>query len=109
MQKHLRRGVVDFLSMQPFENGDVVRDVRQVRQQLGNLLAALAVTLKPVSRAGNRFSTADECETLSFQRLGRTRLPVKLDELRLVIEQIELRRGADHVQINYILGLGRIS
>ena len=81
--------------------------VAKMRQQLGNLLAAFAVPLKPILRAGQRHFAADEREPLAFQQLRRASLAVVLDQLRLVVEQIELRRRADHVQVDHVLGLRR--
>ena len=42
-----------------------------------------------------------------LQQFVRTGLHVVLDQRRLVVEQILLRRGAGHVQIDHMLGLGR--
>ncbi len=107
MQKHLRRGVIDLIGVQSLEQRDVVGDRRQMRQQLGNLLAAFAVLLKPILRSGQRHFAADEGEPFSFQQLRWARLAVVLDQFRLVIEQVELRRRANHVQVNHMLSLGR--
>ena len=107
MQEHLRRGVVDLVGVQSLEQRDVVGDRRQVRQQLGDLLAAFAVLLKLILRSGQRHFAADEREPLAFQQLRRASLAVVLDQFRLVIEQIELRRSADHVQVDHVLRPGR--
>ena len=49
----------------------------------------------------------DEREFLVLEQGIGARLQVVLDELRLVIKQILLRRPARHVQINHSLGFGR--
>jgi hypothetical protein len=46
VQEQLRRSVVEFVGVQRFHDRDFIRDFRQVRQQVGHLRAALAVTLE---------------------------------------------------------------
>ena len=63
-----------------------------------------AVLLELILRAGQRHFAADEREPFPFQQLRRASLAVVLDQFRLVIEQVELRRSADHVQVDHVLG-----
>src|SRR5205823_5155900 len=51
--------------------------------------------------------TLDERESRVFEQLVRARLQMVLDELRLVVEEVVLRRGAGHVQINDALHFRR--
>src|SRR5579864_2582663 len=62
---------------------------------------------KTVGRAQQQWSALDESESFAFHQVGRNRLPVVLVQLRLVVEQIQLRRRAGHEQVNHALGLWR--
>src|SRR6187551_1405374 len=48
----------------------------------------------------------DEREAFLLEERFRARLAVHLDQLWFMIEEIELRRGTGHVQVNDPLGLG---
>jgi hypothetical protein len=50
---------------------------------------------------------AEKRESLPFQQVLRAGLAVVFGERRLVVEQFELRRSADHMQENDALGPGR--
>ena len=60
-----------------------------------------------VRRAQQLRMPLDEREPLALEEFLRARLAVALRELRLVIEQLQLRRAAGHVQENDLLGPGR--
>ena len=81
---------------------------RQVRQQLGQLGARLAVLLEREGRAEQPRRALDEREPLPLRNeLRGNLLAVVLLQRRLVVEQIELRRRAGHEQIDDVLGLRR--
>jgi len=79
VQEHLRRRVVNLVRVQSLEQRDVVCHRRQMGQQLGNLLAALSVFLKPILRTGKRHRAADEGKPFPFQQLRWADLSVVLD------------------------------
>ena len=106
VQKHLRRGVVDLIGVQGLHHADVVRHGAQVRQQLAQLQAALAMALKFEFGARQLHLAADEGKALALSQLLGAVLAVHLLQQRLVVVQIQLRRRADHVQVNDVLGLG---
>ena len=80
---------------------------RQVRQQLAQLGAALAVPRELAARAQQLGVALDEGEPLALDERLRERLAVELLQLRLVVEQLELAGPAGHEQVDDALGLGR--
>ena len=82
--------------------------VGQVRQEVGQLHAALAV-LRELARAaqeaGRLLLDEGEADVLGH-RLGQL-LAVQLVELRLGVEQVDLARGAFEVDADAVLRLGR--
>src|SRR5262249_1275399 len=77
--------------------------------QLGHPGAALAVLLERAARPEQFRAVAriHEGETLAFDERLRDRLAVELDQLRLVIEQLELARASGHEKIDDVLRLRR--
>src|SRR6185312_12678873 len=59
-------------------------------------------------RAEKRRMPAQECESLPLEQMLGALLAVELLQRRLVIEQIELRRRAHHVQEDHALGPRRV-
>ena len=78
--------------------------VGDVRQQLADPGAALPALLELVRRAQQLGMPLDEREPLVLQQLVGAGLHVVLDQLRLVVEQVLLRRRAGHVQVDDALG-----
>ena len=76
------------------EPANVVNDLLVVRQQVGQLLAALAVSSKCARASQQRFGALQKSETLPFQVLFGRQLAVVLTELGLVVEQVELTGAA---------------
>ena len=100
--------VVELRRVHRADDGDVVGDGRQVRQQLRELGARLAVLLERERRAEQARRALDEREPLSLRNeLRGNLLAVVLLQRRLVVEQIELRRRARHEQIDDVLRLRR--
>ena len=107
VEKHLRRGVVEFLGVQRAHDGDFVGHAREVRQQFGDQLAALAARLKFKARAEQARMAADEGEAFARDERVRTELTVEFLQFGFRIEQVELRRRADHVEVDDVFGAGR--
>ena len=76
------------------DEADVVDDLRQVRQHLGQLRAALAVLRELEPRPEHGRVGADEGVALAADDRRRERLAFELRQLRLVVEQVELARRA---------------
>src|SRR5262249_1065617 len=84
------------------------------REFIGNLVkrldgirhpgAGLPVAAELLPRAEQLWHAGGESEALPLEELIRARLTVAIDEFRFVIEQIEVRRRAGHVQIDNALG-----
>ena len=77
---------------------DVVRDFTQMRQQLGEFHAALAVSAK-LPRGAEDFRGS--LSRIVVLHLAGIRLPVVLLQLRLGIEQIEVTRASLHPERNH--------
>src|SRR5205085_902261 len=88
--------------------GDVVHTFRQVRQQVGQLHAALAVfgPLAGAAEDGGRFLADEREPDVLGERLGQL-LAVQVVELGLVVEQVELTGGAFEVDADAVFRLAR--
>ena len=75
-----------------------------MRQRVGNPGTGLSVLRKFVRTAKELRRAAGESEPLALDELVGTGLVVPLDEFRFVVEQIEMRRRAGHVQKDDVLG-----
>ena len=78
------------------EDGDVVGDRGQVRQELRHLGPALAVLGEAIGRAEQAGRAADEGEALALEELFGGVGAVQLGELRLVVQQVDLGGRARH-------------
>ena len=107
VHEDLRRRVVELRRLHRTDDGDVVGDLREMRQQLRDLRARLSVLLELERRAQQLRPPLDEREPLALDELLRDVLPVVLHQRRLGIEQVDLRRRAGHEEIDDALGLGR--
>ena len=96
VHEDLGRRVVELRGVHRAQDGDVVGDRPQVRQQLGDLGAGLAVAGEAVGRAEQARRAPDECEPLALEDVLGGVGAVELRELRLVVEQIDLGRRASH-------------
>ena len=76
-------------------------------RQLRDLRARTSVLLELERRTQQLRPSLDEREPLALDELLRDVLPVVIDQRRLGIEQIDLRRRAGHEEKNDALGLGR--
>ena len=99
----LAGGVVERVGDHRLDDGDVVDDVRQVRQQLGELGAALAVPGELELRAQQLRVRIDERGAVALEQLRRRQRAVELGELRLVVEQLQVAGRAGHEQEDDVL------
>jgi hypothetical protein len=99
--------VVELRRLHRFDDGDIVDHRRQMGEQVRKLRAALAVTCKGMRRAQQFRRSFDEREPLALDDVLRNRLAVVLIELRLVIEQVELRGRAGHEEEDNLFGFRR--
>ena len=99
--------MVELLGVQRFDDAYVVGHARQVRQQLGDFHAAAAMALEAKPRAQQIRMPAQKGESLSFDEMRRHRLSVVPLHYRFVVEQLQVGRGADHVQVDDVLGARR--
>ena len=86
---------------------DIVGDFCKMRQQARKLRSRLAMTSEGVGRAQQFGGAFNKGEALAFNDIFRDRLAVVLDQRRLVIEHIKLRRRAGHEEIDNALGFRR--
>ena len=103
-----RRVVVDCFGVERLDNGDVIDDGGDVRQELADPGAALAVLveLEHWRHAGERLlSGRHPGDALSHAYGTGQLLAVVFAQLGLVIEQVDVRRPAGHEQIDDALGL----
>ena len=110
LEQHRSRVMVDGLGVHALDHAHVVDDMGQVVQRLAQPSAGLAVAgeLERTRGAGERFLAGGH----RGLALGRVNgfghlLPETLGQVRLVVEEIHLRRAAGLEQINHPLGLGR--
>ncbi len=86
---------------------DLVGDLAQVREVIGNLHAALAARREFAMAGQNGRRRLDEGELQILSQRRGQRLAVPLFELRLRVEQIELAGSALHEHEDDVLGLWR--
>ena len=109
VHERVRRVVVDLIGVHRADDADVVGDRADVRQELGDLLPRLAV-LRELGTAGRRHfsscpcSWAIGCPCVNDSGIG---WPCMLGQRRLVVERLQVRRPAGHVQVDHPLGLRR--
>ena len=103
-----RRLVVDRLGVHAADEHEVVGHLLHPRQQLADPHARLAAPLELVHRRRDReagLAAGHRREPLAHaDRFGQVLVEPFLHD-GLVIEQIHLRRAADHVQVDDVLGL----
>ena len=97
--------VVERVGDHPLDDGDVVDDRREVRQQLGELGAALAVPGELELGAEQLRVGLDERGAIALDQLRRRQRAVELGELRLVVEQLQVAGRAGHEEEQDPLGL----
>ena len=100
VEEQLGGRVVELVGAHRMDQREFVDDSGQVRQKLAHPRAALSMPRKLVRRGEQLGRPLDEREPLAFQKLGRAVLPVVLDELGLVVEEIERRGSAGEVQVD---------
>ena len=102
------RLVVDGVGVHAADEAHVVDHLGRVRQQLADPHAALAVLGELVLRRRDgkpRLAAGHGRQPLALaDRVGQV-LVVPCVHLRLVVVEVDLRRAADHVQIDDVLGL----
>ena len=98
--------MVELVGVHRADDGQLVGDGGEIRQQFGHFDARLAVFGELVRRAEHLRHALDEREPLLLEERFGAGLAVQLLQLRLVVEQFELRRRAGHVQVDDVLGLG---
>ena len=98
--------MVERFGIKTLNEGDLVHDGREMRQQLRQPDTRLAVLLEFVVCAEHSRVLADLRQADVLQNFFRHLLTVAFDELRLVIEQVEVRRPARLEEINNVFGLG---
>ncbi len=107
-QQQLGRGVVELVGVHRLHQRDVVGDAVEVRAGVAHPQAGLAVLAELAGRAHELRHAGGEGEGAALEDRVRTVLAVALHQLRLVIEQVEVRRRAGHVQVDDPLGTGAV-
>ncbi len=97
LHQQLPRVMVELLGVQRPDHQNVVSTRTEMRQQVGELHAAFAVLLERSLRAEQRCGVLlDERETHFLKQVFRQRLATQFVELRLRVEQVELRGCSGH-------------
>ena len=108
VHERVRRVVVDRLGHQRPHDADVVGDAADVRKERADLLSRLAVPLELVlRRQALELLILKLRDRLPLGERLRHRLAVHFGELRLVVERLQVRRSAGHVEVNHALCLAR--
>src|SRR5256885_5326552 len=104
----MRRVMIDLLRMHRANDADVIRDGRNVRKEVRNVLAGLAVFLEARERpASFQCRILQLSELLTLGERFRKRLTINLLQLRFVIETFQMRRSARHAKMNDAFGTDR--
>ena len=101
----LRRGVDHHVAVAGADDRDIVDALGEVREQVGDFDAALAVAFEGALGAEQSRFVVDEL-ILRFAELGRPLLAVELVQQRLGIEGVHVAWTAGQEQEDHRLGLG---
>ncbi len=108
VHERVGRVVIDLLRVHRADDADVVRQLRDVREETGNLLARLAVFLEVHERSARfQFRVLQLRELLPLGERFGERLAVQLLQLRLPVKCLQVRGPARHAEMNDALGLLR--
>ena len=103
MQKQLSRGVIELFRSNRFHNSQFVRNRPHQRQVLGQLQPTLPMRVILESSPQQRRMLTDERQLLALEHVVGALLPVPLDQFRFVVEQLQVRRATDEVNIDNVL------
>ena len=108
VHERVGRIVIDGLGVQRADDAHLVGHLAELGKDGGDLLARLAAPLERVLRrqAGELLALQLRDRLALGERLGH-RLAVHLGQLRLVVERLQVRRPAGHVEIDDALGSRR--
>ncbi len=90
VHEDLGRGVVELRGVDRAHDRELVRDLAQVWQEVGDLRSGLPALLERVRRAQELGCALDEGEALALHELVGDRLAVVLAELGLLVEEVHL-------------------
>jgi hypothetical protein len=99
--------VVELVGLHRAKDADVIDDAGQMRQNLRNFRARFSVFGKLVARSHHGGIGADKGVALALGDRGRQGLALVLDQVRLVVEQVELRRRTRHKKVDDAFSLRR--
>ncbi len=105
MEQELGRRVVELIGVQGFHERQLVGHGLQMGQSVRYPRPRLAVLRELGLRAKHLGDALDKRKPLSFEERRRAELAVQLREVGLIIKQLQLRRGAGHVQEDDVFGL----
>ena len=98
MEEELAGAMVEFVGLHRADDGQIIRTLCQMRRELGEPGPGLAVLRELVRRGQSPRAVGHKGELLALQDAVGHRLALELRERRFGVEQIDLRRTAEHVQ-----------
>ena len=105
VEQQLGGGVVELVGVHRPDHAQLVGDLVQVRHARRTSTCRSCRAGELARRAEQLGRPGGEREPLPLEELVGAGLAVVLDQLRLVVEQVEVRRRAGHVQVDHPLGL----
>ncbi len=107
LHQHLAGSVIEGVGGHGFNDGDVVHDLRQMRQGFRKFCLTLAM-LRKLKLGGVQSRVGpDKGVLLALHDLRRERFAIVFCQRGFEVEQFELARRAGHKQVDHSLGLGR--
>src|SRR5690606_995356 len=94
VHEELGRTAVELVRLYRLDEADLVDDPLEVRQPVGNPLAAFSRPVEGELRPEHLRHALDEGELFALEELLRALLAVELGEFGLVVEEFELARRA---------------
>ena len=98
--------MVELVSVHRVNQAEVVSNRLQMRNRIRKQHARFAARLESTRRAEQLGRARRERETLSFEILLRAIFAVVLDQFRLVVEQVQVRRRTGQVQVDHLFRFG---
>ncbi len=109
IEQRVRRIMVDLVRLHRSDDADVVGDRTQMRKARADLLATLPEARKrELRRQAGELLPLQLRDRLAIRKGGGHWLSMQVGQLRLVIERLQMRRAAGHVEMDHALYARRV-
>ena len=108
VHQDLAGSMIESVGHHRFDDGNVIHNLCQVRQQFGEFRAALAILGEFELRTQQLRVGVDESSPIAFQQIRGRQGPIELGQLRFIVEQLQVAGSSRHEEVNHTFCLGRV-